>query len=228
MLSDLLDKSSDISAAKFAQPVCTAVQLALVNLLRQWGILPSGVVGHSSGEIAAAYAAGALGMKEALLISYYRGVAATELRRPGAMAAVGLGRAELADLLVGNVVVACENSQSSSTISGNLEDVEASLDQISQARPGVLARKLKVDRAYHSSKYYQAHVECLPNSVRSYANSGQELSGFDRFRSTKIWKTICTILFKRDRPHYRGCRSFRSILLARKYGEPGLVPFWCR
>ena len=124
----------------------------MVNLLRQWGVLPTAVVGHSSGEIAAAYAAGALGMKEALLVSYYRGVATSELRRPGAMGAIGLGRDDLEDLLVGNVVLACENSRSSVTISGDPEDVQASLDRVSQTRPGVLARKLKIDRAYHSSK----------------------------------------------------------------------------
>jgi acyl transferase domain-containing protein len=123
-----------------------------VNLLRQWHILPTGVVGHSSGEIAAAYAAGALGMKEALLISYYRGIATSELRRPGAMGAIGLGRYDLKNLLVGNAVLACENSRSSVTISGDLDAVEASLDRVSQMRPEVLARKLKVDRAYHSGK----------------------------------------------------------------------------
>jgi acyl transferase domain-containing protein len=91
-------------------------------------------------------------MKEALLVSYYRGVATSELQRPGTMAAIGLGRHDLEDLLVGNVALACENSRSSVTISGDLDDVEASLDRVSRMRPGVLARKLKIDRAYHSGK----------------------------------------------------------------------------
>lgn len=123
-----------------------------MNLLRQWNVLPIAVVGHSSGEIAAAYAAGALRMKEALFIAYYRGVAASELQRPGAMAAIGLGRNDVQDFLVGNTVVACENSRSSVTISGNPENVEESLERVSQMRPGVLARKLKINRAYHSGK----------------------------------------------------------------------------
>ena len=110
------------------------------------------MVGHSSGEIAAAYAAGALGMKEALLISCYRGVASSTSHNPGAMAALGLGRHELKGLLVGNVTLACENSPSSVTISGDLHDVESTVDRVSKMRPGVLARKLKVDRAYHSGK----------------------------------------------------------------------------
>jgi acyl transferase domain-containing protein len=91
-------------------------------------------------------------MKEALLISYYRGIATSELRRPGAMGAIGLGRHDLKNMLVGNVVLACENSRSSVTISGDLNDIEASLDRVSRMRPGVLARKLKVNQAYHSSR----------------------------------------------------------------------------
>lgn len=153
--SELLRDCSDIDCVEFSQPICTALQVALVKLLRQWDVLPTAVVGHSSGEIAAAYAAGALGMKEALLISYYRGIAASELRLPGVMAAIGLGRDDVKDLLVGSTVVACENSRSSVTISGNPDDVEASLERVSQMRPGVLARKLKINRAYHSSKPFQ-------------------------------------------------------------------------
>lgn len=111
---------------------------------------PAAVVGHSSGEIAAAYAAGAIGMKEALLVAFYRGVASAEQRRPGAMAAVGLGRDDVSDLLVGNVTIACENSRSSVTISGDASEVDEVLDRVRQYRPQALARKLKVDRAYHS------------------------------------------------------------------------------
>ena len=149
---DTIKNSVDINTAEFAQPICTSLQIAMVNLLRLWGVLPTTVVGHSSGEIAAAYAAGALGMRDALLVSYYRGIATSGLLKPGAMGAVGLGRHELEGLLVGNVVLACENSGSSVTISGDLEDVEASLNRVSQMRPGVLARRLKVDKAYHSGE----------------------------------------------------------------------------
>lgn len=160
--SELLRDCSDIDCVEFSQPICTALQVALVKLLRQWDILPTAVVGHSSGEIAAAYTAGALGMKEALLISYYRGIAASELRLPGVMAAIGLGRDGVKDLLVGTAVVACENSRSSVTISGNPDDVEASLERVSQMRPGVLARKLKINRAYHSSKPFQKFTRKMP------------------------------------------------------------------
>jgi acyl transferase domain-containing protein len=58
-------KTSRVNMAEFSQPLCTAVQIALVQLLRLWDITPSVTCGHSSGEIAAAYAAGFISAAEA-------------------------------------------------------------------------------------------------------------------------------------------------------------------
>ncbi|RYP11136.1 hypothetical protein DL765_007885 [Monosporascus sp. GIB2] len=149
-MEDMLLNADDIHSAEYAQPLCTAIQIGLVNLLRNWDINPDGVVGHSSGEIAAAYAAGALGMRDAILLAFYRGVASSKQRQPGAMAAIGLGRHEVSDLLSIGTTIACENSRSSVTISGDYDAVEETLDRVRQHRPEALARKLKVDRAYHS------------------------------------------------------------------------------
>ncbi|KAF2130682.1 ketoacyl-synt-domain-containing protein [Dothidotthia symphoricarpi CBS 119687] len=140
----------DINAAEYAQPLCTAIQIALVNLLRSWNIHADGVVGHSSGEIAAAYTAGALAMKDAILIAFYRGATSSQQTKPGAMAAVGLGRDAVSGLLSFGATIACENSRSSVTISGDLSAVEETLDRVRHHRAEVLARKLKIDRAYHS------------------------------------------------------------------------------
>lgn len=142
--------SQEISSAEYAQPLCTAIQIGLTNLLREWKITPDGVVGHSSGEIAAAYAVGALEMRDAILVAFYRGVASSQQKRPGAMAAVGLGRHEVSNLLSAGTTIACENSRSSVTISGDYDAVEETLDRVRQYWPDALARKLKVDRAYHS------------------------------------------------------------------------------
>ncbi|KAK2782399.1 Type I Iterative PKS [Onygenales sp. PD_12] len=166
-IEDILSNSDQIDSAELSQPLCTAIQLGLVNLLKKWNVHPAAVVGHSSGEIAAAYAAGAIGMKEALLIAFYRGVATTKQHRPGAMAAVGLGREELSDLLAKDVTIACENSRSSVTISGDSDDVDTVLEQIQSHRPGAFARKLRVNQAYHSSHmkavgtYYQQLMDSL-------------------------------------------------------------------
>ncbi len=66
-----------------------------MSLLRAWGVMPAAVTSHSSGEIAAAYTVGALGLRQAMAVAYFRAVMAADKKLrgpiPGAMVAVGLG-----------------------------------------------------------------------------------------------------------------------------------------
>lgn len=148
--------TSAINHVTRSQPVCTAVQVALVELLSEWGIRPKAVIGHSSGEIAAAYAAGRLTSTQAIIVAYYRGfvVGKSESEVPGAMMAASLSKKQ-ADLeidqlgLTGSIMVACINSNESVTISGD----ESSIDTLAQTLTsrGTNVRKLNTNgRAYHS------------------------------------------------------------------------------
>ncbi|KAM5482457.1 putative PKS/NRPS-like protein biosynthetic cluster [Microsporum audouinii] len=76
VVGELLRSQEDsrLSETRFSQPICTALQLALINLLASWGIRPSAVVGHNSGELAATYAAGILSFANAMIAAYYRGL----------------------------------------------------------------------------------------------------------------------------------------------------------
>ena len=66
------------------------MQVALVKLLREIGLVPNGIIGHSVGEIACGYADGSLTAEEAILAAYWRGVCIEEAKlEPGGMAAVG-------------------------------------------------------------------------------------------------------------------------------------------
>ena len=141
---------SQIDQAEFSQPLCTAIQIALVDLLSHWGIRPSAVVGHSSGEIAASYAAGLLSAEEAILVAYYRGQLASSVPHEGAMAAVGMGSQDVQALLLEGVVIACENSPTSVTISGDSDKIELVIKKIQSERPGTFCRRLRVGVAYHS------------------------------------------------------------------------------
>jgi acyl transferase domain-containing protein len=144
-------KTSRVQKAELSQPLCTAVQIALVDLLASIGVEPAAVVGHSSGELAGAYAAGALTAKEAIIGAYQRGQAAKLQNKKGAMAAVGLGWDEVEPFLSApRVVVACENSPKSVTLSGDAEAVQETVDRIKEAHPDITARVLKVEKAYHS------------------------------------------------------------------------------
>ncbi|KAB8233986.1 uncharacterized protein BDW43DRAFT_310660 [Aspergillus alliaceus] len=144
--------SSRVGSVEFAQPLCTAIQVALVNLLRDWGVIPSAVVGHSSGEIAAAYASGAISARLAILLSYFRGQAIKPLSasRSGAMAAVGLSPETARAYLQEGVTIACENSPSSVTLSGDKDILNNILNQIHHDDKDVFYRRLAVDVAYHS------------------------------------------------------------------------------
>lgn len=152
-IEEVLRRSGDktrFNSAEFSQPLCTAVQIALVDTLAYMGVHPSAVVGHSSGEIAAAYAAGVLTAKEAILCAVHRGTVANDQQRPGAMAAIGMGWADTTKYLSSNVIIACDNSPQSVTISGDAEEVEAVIADIHRSQPSILAKKLPVDKAYHS------------------------------------------------------------------------------
>lgn len=112
-------------------------------------------MGHSSGEIAAAYASGHISLEDAVAAAYYRGFVASNGTQDGAMAALGLGATDASNLLIEGVVVACENSPESTTISGDREKVEKVVSSLKQSGSGTFARTLKVDMAYHSRKSAQ-------------------------------------------------------------------------
>lgn len=116
------------------------------------GVRPVAVIGHSSGEIAAAYAAGNLTMREAIIIAYYRGYVTSNTKGSGGMLAVGLGAAEVSQFLREDVVVACENSPASVTLSGPSEQLQRIATSLKDADPDCFVRELKVDMAYHSRK----------------------------------------------------------------------------
>ncbi|KAI1128529.1 hypothetical protein F5Y10DRAFT_265029 [Nemania abortiva] len=141
---------SRVNKVEFSQPLCTAIQIALVDILVAIGLKPEAVVGHSSGEIAAAYASGGLTAKEAIIVAFLRGLICSRSKRRGGMAAVGLSWQDVEQYLVPGVVVACENSPSSVTLSGDVDQLKLVVTAIKKNVPGVLASTLKVDAAYHS------------------------------------------------------------------------------
>ena len=149
--------TSRLSDSAFSQPLCTAVQIVLVDVLRHAGIVFDTVVGHSSGEIAAAYTAGFINARDAVRIAYYRGLytnlACGNDGNTGAMLAAGTTLEDATDLcelprFTGKVVVAACNSSASVTLSGDknaIDHVQLVLEDESK-----FARMLKVDTAYHS------------------------------------------------------------------------------
>lgn len=148
------ESESKLNETEYSQPLCLVLQIALVDLAEQWGIKPFAVVGHSSGEIAAAYAAGALSHEDCLKIAYHRGLASkmAQVRKPnGSMIAVGLSPQDVEPYLAhtgGSVVLACVNSPETVTLAGDraaLQKLEAIFKEQQK-----FCRLLHVENAYHS------------------------------------------------------------------------------
>lgn len=138
---------------EFSQPLVTALQLAILQVLSEWDIIPEAVVGHSSGEIAAAAAARLITSEEAIKLAYYRGQAAKKARPdlPLGMLAVGSGVEAIEKYLESSdskIQIACYNSPTSLTLSGEVSALEKLRDRLQ--KDNFFARMLLVDMAYHS------------------------------------------------------------------------------
>ncbi|TRX95680.1 hypothetical protein FHL15_003234 [Xylaria flabelliformis] len=144
--------TSRIHEPAFAQTVSTALQIALVNLLELWGIQPSVTIGHSSGEIGAAYAAGRLRASEAIVVAYSRGQVVSSNQQEGLMIAIGLGPNETRPYMVGlenKVQIAAFNSPKSTTLSGDAEVIRQLAARFTDQN--IFNRILKTGHnAYHS------------------------------------------------------------------------------
>ena len=171
LLRDETETRIDMSS--YSQPICTALQIAIVDLLESWSITPSAIVGHSSGEIAGAYCLGALSKEDALVAAFYRGSLSESIkaRAPGlegGMLAVGTSEPEIQTWIErfteGNLGVACVNSPSSVTLSGDARAIDEVEQMLKQS--DIFARRLKVANAYHSS-----HMDVIAESyMQSMSN----------------------------------------------------------
>ncbi|RYC63993.1 hypothetical protein CHU98_g2250 [Xylaria longipes] len=169
-------EQSRVNSAEFSQPLCTALQVALVDLLFSWGIFPHAITGHSSGEIAAAYAAGFISRESAWKIAYYRGklcakLALTSSKTKTGMAAVALNTEQTESrihqvneaLEEGTLEIACLNSPDSHTVSGDLAKVHAFVNTLKSEN--IFARQLNIEMAYHSRHMRPIYEEYI-NEIR--------------------------------------------------------------
>ncbi|KAL8923523.1 MAG: hypothetical protein Q9172_003096, partial [Xanthocarpia lactea] len=175
---------SKIHEAQYSQPLCTALQIGLVTLLKSWGICFTATVGHSSGEIGAAFAAGMISLRDAIVIAYYRGLVLADPSYPiptkdpqGSMCAVDIGQDECRSILLefnGKVQLAAVNSPQSCTLSGDRDAIESINDWCKKR--GRVCRLLNVNKAYHSRhmlplshpyKNYLQDAELLPTQDES-------------------------------------------------------------
>lgn len=164
----------------------TALQIAIFHIYKRWGVHAQAVLGHSSGEIAAAYAAGYLSKEDAIKVAYYRGWSAKNYARDGSIAvgmmAAGLGGDSILPYLDGmeeSVQIACFNSPKSVTLSGTVPALETVRERLT--KDGHFARQLQVDLAYHSrfmSEIGQLYEQQLIEKISSRDNDGSSVTMF--------------------------------------------------
>ncbi|MEU9212897.1 beta-ketoacyl synthase N-terminal-like domain-containing protein [Streptomyces sp. NPDC048415] len=133
------------------QELIFAVQVGLVELWRSWGVVPEAVVGHSMGEVAAAWAAGALTLAQAAEILCLRSRLLDTLVGTGGSIVVGLPREELAPYLVlyeDKLGVATINGPRTTVVAGDVDALEELTEELTEAN--VFVRRVKVPVAPHS------------------------------------------------------------------------------
>ncbi|WP_243867391.1 type I polyketide synthase [Actinophytocola oryzae] len=142
------EAGSRLTGTLYAQVANFAVQAGLTALWRDWGIEPAVIVGHSVGEVAAAYAAGVYTLDDALTVSYHRASLQAGLAGRGVMVAVNVPADTVTRHLVDGASVAAVNSAHATTIAG---DRDAVAEVVGRLRAeGASAKALRVEVAYHS------------------------------------------------------------------------------
>ncbi|MCY4479491.1 MAG: type I polyketide synthase, partial [Rhodospirillales bacterium] len=151
----------ELDEVQLAQPAIFMIQCALVELFKTWGVYPECVVGHSSGEVAAAYACGALSLADATRLVYHRATLQQRVAGSGRMLAIGLDPPGVEDLLDGldipfrldgdrpvQIEIACENAPANTVICGREDDLQPVMEELD--RRNLQNRLIPGNIAFHS------------------------------------------------------------------------------
>ncbi|BBX45465.1 type I polyketide synthase [Mycobacterium cookii] len=189
------DDQALLDSTEFAQPALFAIETALFTLLRSWGLAPDFVMGHSVGELSAAYVSGVLTLADAAMLVAARGRLMQGLRAGGAMVSVAAGEHVVAPLLREGVAIAAINAPESVVISGTQTAVTSIAQRL--AKQGRPVRPLAVSHAFHSPlmepmlKEFEriaARIEVRDPQIGVVSNVTAELAGSGSgFGSAQYW-----------------------------------------
>ncbi|WP_225732734.1 type I polyketide synthase, partial [Nocardia sp. JCM 34519] len=150
-LRDVIDSDPEaLGRTEFAQCAIFAVEVALFELVRSWGVPVDVVIGHSIGELAGAHVAGVLSLSDAVALVAARGRLMQRLAEGGAMVAIQAAEAEVLPLLEAGVSLAAVNGPAAVVISGDEEPVHRVAGVF--AEQGRRIKTLAVSHAFHSAR----------------------------------------------------------------------------
>ncbi|MCM2370264.1 type I polyketide synthase [Aporhodopirellula aestuarii] len=196
----LPEGESNIQQTRVAQPAIFALQVALARLWASWGIHPTSVVGHSVGEVAAAWCAGIYSLSDAVSLIYHRSRLQNETGGAGRMLAAGVSPQEARKFIGshgGRVQITAENSPSLVTIGGDIEPLELIAEKLEAS--GRFVRWLGLDYAFHTHQMEPikdelltslAHLSPRPSRVPLISTvSGREQCG-EQMDASYWWANV--------------------------------------
>lgn len=216
------EHESRMQQTSIAQPSIFAIQVALAAAWADRGIHPAAVVGHSVGEIAAAYLSGSLTWQDACCVAVHRGRTMDLASSQGAMIAVGLSADEAATWInehESNVAIAAVNSPTSITISGDAGTVERLADKFDGA--GVFCRRLAVEYAFHSPQMDPvrdplleslAHIRPRKSQTPIVSTVTGKVASGTEFDANYWWQNVRQSVRFADAMHAAAQNGFGAVL----------------
>lgn len=165
---------------EIAQPALFALQVGITRMLAQRGITPVAVAGHSVGEVAAAWACGALSLADAVAVIYHRSHAQGTTKGKGQMTAVGCGIADAQTLLAATgstLAIAGINSSRGITVAGDV-------DQLTQLESALSVRHIPFKRLALDYAFHSPAMDAIEANIKQTLDSIQPTSSTIPFYST--------------------------------------------
>jgi thioester reductase-like protein len=211
----------ELTECALAQPVTCMIQIALFESFKAWGVHPDGVLGHSAGECAAAYASGLFTLEQVCRLVYIRSRLQQTTAGSGRMLVIGLNPEAVTSLIAEypSVNIACENSESSTVVSGLPEELMALSATLE--KEAIFNKFVKGNIAFHSS-IMESIKEPLLTEL-AYLNTQH----FD-YTTPMISSVTAKVLVRPDAAYWwsntRNAVKFRAALLtAKEIIKPDLI-----
>lgn len=202
-IRDYMTQSADawaLDKTEVAQPLLFAIQVGLTVLLREKGVEAEAVTGHSMGEVAAAWASGALSLADAAKVIYERSALQGKMHGSGTMAAAKCSQEKLMELLADKhgVEIAGWNAPDNFTLSGDADEIDALKPLVKEA--GGLFKRLPLAYAFHSSRMQPLESEVLATladlqpvateAIRFVSSVTGEVTSGEMLKADYWWRNV--------------------------------------